>query len=153
MTLDQMRRLALEGAQQFGVRHTALRILQAAGVQGHDTLAELQAFYLFVRDRITFRGDIAGVETLQSPRATLEFRAGDCDDKAILLVALARAVGINATLAFRVAALNPVRPGSFSHVYVVAKVAGRDIPLDPTYGNTPMGWEPRHRFRMSEVPA
>lgn len=152
MTLDQMRKLALEGAQQFGVRHTALRILESAGAAGHDPRAELQALYQFVRDRITFRADIAGVETLQSPRYTLTARAGDCDDKAVLLAALARAVGIPAELAFRVVALNRATPGAFSHVYVVARVQGQAIALDPTYPETPMGWEPRRPFRMSEVP-
>ena len=140
-TIGMMRSLARRGAQDLAVRETAIRVLQASGARGRDAMAELGALHRFVRDEIRFTGDIRGIETLQSPRYTLSVRAGDCDDKATLLVSMARAVGIGADLGFRTVAANPLRPRSFSHVFVIAVVGGKQIALDPTYQDTPMGWQ------------
>ncbi len=152
-TLDMMRTLAEEGARDLTVRETAIAIVKAAEAAAHNSLAELQALFEFVRDRVRFTSDILGVETLQGPAYTLRVMAGDCDDRAVLLVALARSIGLPADLSFRVVALNKARPGSFSHVYVVASLNGRRIALDPTYPINPMGWQYPHPFRSAEARA
>ena len=152
-TLDIMRAFALEGSRQVEVRDAAIGIVRMAGVRSHDLIGQLRALFEFVRDRILFVRDIYGVETIQGPRKTLEVGAGDCDDRATLLVALARSIGIPAELKFRVIAANPRFPRSFSHVYVVAVLGGRSIALDPTYPRNRMGWEKPNPFRIGEVPA
>jgi transglutaminase-like putative cysteine protease len=152
-TLGIMRRLALEGAQDVTVRETAIAIVRGANAAGHDSLAELRALFTFVRDRVRFTSDILGVETLQGPRYTLRVMAGDCDDRATLLVALARSIGLPVDLKFRAVAVDKRRPGSFSHVYVVGVINGRRIALDPTYSTNGLGWEYPHPFRASEVSA
>lgn len=139
-TLGMMRQLALEGSKDLPVFEAARQIIR--NVPGHQPGRELDALFRFVRDRVRFTRDIAGIETLQSPRYTLRTLSGDCDDRATLLVALARSIGIEANLRFRVAATNPVRPRSFSHVYVVARINGRDVALDPTYPANRMGFAP-----------
>lgn len=150
-TLGIMRALAHNGSRELEVRAAAIEAIRRAGVAPHDHLGEVRALYSYVRDGIHFVNDIAGVETLQGPRATLELGAGDCDDKATLLSGLLRAVGIPTS--FRVVAVNRRDPSKFSHVYVVAHVGGRNIPLDPTYARTPPGWEIPSPYRMAEVPA
>jgi transglutaminase-like putative cysteine protease len=143
VTLSLMRDLALSGAKDPVVRETAIGIVRASGAPEHNLDAQLGALFQFVRDQVMFIGDVAGVETLQTPRYTLRTRAGDCDDKAILLAALARSISIPADVSFRAAAVNPRAPRAFSHVYVVANINGRDLPLDPTYKGTPAGFQPR----------
>src|SRR5512143_1773361 len=91
-TIGMMRTLAQRGARDLLVRETTLRVLRNYGAPPHSPLAELSAIYRFVRDDIQFRGDIRGVETLQAPRATLAAQAGDCDDKAMLIAAMALSV-------------------------------------------------------------
>lgn len=150
-TLGIMRRLAHSGSREVEVRVAAVEALRRAGVAPHDHAGEVSALFEFVRDGIHFVNDIAGVETLQGPRATLEIGAGDCDDKATLLSGLLRAIGIPTS--FRVVAANRRAPSRFSHVYVVAHLPGRDIPLDPTYQRTPPGWQIPHPFRVAEVSA
>jgi 3-dehydroquinate dehydratase-2 len=44
-------------------------------------------------------------------------------------------------------------PGAFSHVYVVANLKGRRIPLDPTYRENPIGWQYPNPFRSAEARA
>ena len=141
-TLALMRALALEGSRDVEVREAAIGAVRRAGVPAHDHRGELFALFRFVRDGIRFTRDIDGVETLQSPRYTLEVGAGDCDDRATLLAALARSIGLPVELRFRVAAANPGAPGRFSHVYVTALVGGKLIALDPTYPNNQPGFEP-----------
>lgn len=119
----------------------------------HDPRSQLAALFRFVRDHIMFIGDVAGVETLQSPRYTLHVKAGDCDDRATLLAALARAIGIPVELKFRAIAANPRARGAFSHVYVVANLGGRELVLDPTYHSNAPGYEHAGAFRRMEAPA
>jgi transglutaminase-like putative cysteine protease len=150
-TLALMRRMALEGSRDVEVREAAISAVRRAGVAAHDHRSELFALFQFVRDGIRFTRDIHGVETLQSPRYTLELGAGDCDDRATLLAALARSIGLPVELKFRVVAANPGAPGRFSHVYVTANMGGRVIALDPTYpGNRP-GFEPPNS-RVGDFP-
>lgn len=152
-TLATMQRLAVDGSKDLDVRSTALSVLRASGVASHDHKRELEALYRFVRDRVAFRRDVYGVETLQAPRVTLQQMAGDCDDRAILLAAMLRAVGSPATVRFRVIAADPRRASRFTHVYVMARLGGRDIALDPTYQGTPAGWQHPSPLRVGELPA
>jgi transglutaminase-like putative cysteine protease len=152
-TLAMMAQLAQAGALRREVRETAIEAVRDSGVAPHDTAGELAALFAFVRDQVRFVGDVAGVETLQAPHYTLDVRAGDCDDRAVLLVAMARSIGIPARLNFRVIGANPSRPGSFSHVYVVANVKGKEIALDPTYPQTPIGWQHPSPSRIGDYPA
>lgn len=138
-TLTKMRELALAGAKDPAVRETAILVIQSAGVAGHDPELQAGALHEFVRDRVLFVNDVAGVETVQSPRYTLRVMAGDCDDRATLLAALARSIGIPTE--FRVIAANPRFPRAFSHVFVIARIGGREIALDPTYRSNAAGWQ------------
>jgi hypothetical protein len=151
-TLAMMAQLAQAGALRREVREMAIEVVRSAGTAPHDTLGELAALFAFVRDRVRFTGDISGVETLQAPHYTLHIMAGDCDDRAVLLVSMARSIGIPANLRFRVIGANPRQPGSFSHVYVVANVKGKDVALDPTYPSSRMGWQHPSPSRIGDYP-
>jgi transglutaminase-like putative cysteine protease len=151
-TVAMMGQLAQAGALRREVRETAISIVRAAGTAPHDTPNELEALFSFVRDQVRFTGDIAGVETLQAPHYTLRVMAGDCDDKAVLLAALARSVGIAASLKFRVIAANPNARGTYSHVYVVANVRGKEFAMDPTYSSSRMGWQHPSPSRIGDFP-
>jgi len=133
------------------VRDAAIEVVQRAGLRSHDFVAQLAALFRFVRDRITFVRDIYDVETLQGPLKTLTVGAGDCDDRATLLVALARSIGIPAELRFRVAASDPSRPREFSHVYVVARFGARVFALDPTYPDNPPGYQYPLSTRLADA--
>lgn len=152
-TLSIMRDLAARGSRDPSVREAAISAVRGSGVRAHDLRSQLAAVYRYVRDRIYFIGDVAGVETLQSPRYTLQVGAGDCDDRATLLVAMARSIGLAADLRFRVIGADRRRPGRFSHVYVVAKINGRDVAMDPTYHDNPFGWQYPNPSRIGEVRA
>lgn len=152
MTLGYMRRMAIEGSKDLEVRSAAIEALDRYGAPAHAPIAALGAIYRYIQDRIRFVPDPVGAQMVQSPRATLDFRAGNCAQRATLLAAMARSVGVPADLHYRVAALNPAAPRSFSHVYVVANVLGKQIPLDPTYPDMPPGSEPQHPYRTGDFP-
>jgi transglutaminase-like putative cysteine protease len=148
-----MRSLASEGSRDVEVRDAAVAALRMYGAREHDHRSQLDALFRFVRDRIMFVNDMLGVEMLQGPRKTLAAGAGDCDDRATLLVALARAVGIPADLRFKVVGADRSRPGRFSHVYVTARLRGQTIAMDPTYRTNRLGTEYLFPSRAAEVPA
>lgn len=148
-----MRQLAARGSQDLTVREAAISTVRGAGVRSHDLVGQLRALYQFVRDRIYFVRDIHGVETLQSPRYTLQVGAGDCDDRATLLVSLARSIGIPADLRFKVIGADRRHPSRFSHVYVSARLGRNTYAMDPTYHDNPFGWEYPNPSLVGEVPA
>jgi hypothetical protein len=141
-----MQGLALEGSRDWQVRRAAVSALERYQASEHDMGAALSALHRFCRDRIRFVPDPTGSQMVQSPRATLELRAGNCVQKATLLAAMARSIGI--PVSFRVIAANPRYPESFSHVYVVGNIHGRELVLDPTYRSNEPGFEyPKHTRR------
>lgn len=152
VTLEVMQRLAIEGSKDLEVRAAAIEALDRSGARPHHIGDALCAVFRFVRDRIRFVGDPVGVQGIQSPRLTLQLRAGNCAQRATLVAAMLRSIGVPAALRFRVIAANRNQPGKFSHVYVVANVGGKDIPMDPTYRENAIGYEYPNAFRKGDMP-
>lgn len=99
---------------------------------------EIRALYEYVRDHIRYTRDTHGVETVQTPAATLDLGVGDCDDKSTLLAALLESIGF----ATRFLAVGP-RPGDYTHVFVQVGLLGQWLSLDATEP-VPPGWGPKN---------
>jgi transglutaminase-like putative cysteine protease len=97
---------------------------------------QIHLLHEYVRDRISYVRDVAGVETVQTPDVTLHLRAGDCDDKAVLLASLLESIGHPT----RFVAIG-VSPDRFSHVFVETRVGQKWMSLDPTEPYS-AGWRP-----------
>ena len=120
------------------LRARAITIVQLSQPKDHP--AEIRALFDFVRNQIRYVGDVAGIETLQWPLQTLQLRAGDCDDKAILLAVLLQTIGF--PVRFIVTGYH--QPDVFEHVYLaVVMPDGSMLDLDPTEPY-PMGWAPEN---------
>jgi ribosomal protein L31E len=83
--------LATQDAHTYEIRSLATRITR--DVPSKDKIGELGALYRWVRDNVRYRHDPRGLEWIQAPTRTLKERAGDCDDLAGLLSALAQSIG------------------------------------------------------------
>lgn len=127
-----------------GYRHEAIRRLAldlVRGLPARDHRGELTRLFEFVRDRIEYRLDPLDTERLQDPLATLELGSGDCDDKVILLAALAASLGHLSRFVAQSA-----DGQTFDHVYLEAETDRGWLALDPTadgQGGTPRaapGW-------------
>lgn len=134
VTLKLMRQLTRDARTDPSIRGLALQLV--AGLRQKDYRGEVAAIHAFVRDRIRYVRDVHNVETLQTPRKTLELAAGDCDDKAMLTAALLEAIGY----ATRFSAVG-FRPGHFAHVFPEVKLGAAWLPLETTE-NWPMGKRP-----------
>src|SRR5207244_13101602 len=77
-----------------GIQAQASSIVQLN--QPKDEPAEIRALFDFAQQSIRYVGDVYGKETVRTPDKTIALRAGDCDDKAVLLATLLRAIGYNA---------------------------------------------------------
>ncbi len=137
-TLKVMVKLAREYKKDPGVREVATRLVR--NLPQYDVMAEVRALHAFVRDGIRYTGDIRGVETVQTPKATLELGVGDCDDKSLLLAALLES--INRPARFVAVGING---GPFSHVLTETRVGrvGRWLPLE-TIKPVTAGWSPQN---------
>ena len=102
--------------------------------------AEASAIQTWVRDNIRYVQDVEGVETVSTPIRTLQDRAGDCDDKALLAGALLQAIGYKV----RYKAINSSGEG-FDHVYAEDHIGPRWVAVETTEP-VELGWEPESVF-------
>lgn len=137
VTLQTMSRLARQFKKDPGIRELASQLVR--DLPQYDGPGEVRALHAFVRDCIRYTGDIAGVETLQTPRVTLETGVGDCDDKSTLLAALLES--INRKTRFVAVGFHPA--GGHSHVLVEVRAGKSDrwVPLE-TIKPVEAGWRP-----------
>ncbi len=125
--------------RQAKITETIWRLAQdlISDLPQKDYAGEVRRLFYFVRDRIRYRHDVRGVETLQTPEATLRLKQGDCDDKSTLLAALLESIGKRT----RFVAVGFV-PGQFAHVYPQVNLAGKWLGLETTEPDKPIGLEP-----------
>jgi len=110
-TLRIMRNLALQGKTTPMVRQLAVQLTMS--LPQKDWLSEINALFYFVRDNIRYVRDIRNVETLHTADRVLMNRAGDCDDKSVLLASLLESIGHPS----RFVAVG-FKPDQCDHVYV-----------------------------------
>jgi hypothetical protein len=136
-TLQAMSRLTRQYKKDSGVRERACQLVR--NLPQYDSAGEVKALHAFVRDNIRYTNDITRVETVQTPRATLELGVGDCDDKSVLLASLLESIGRPT----RFVAVGFGEGGGHSHVLVevLAGRSGRWVPLE-TIKPVEAGWEP-----------
>src|SRR6266571_6606852 len=143
-TLKLMGRLVRRGKLTLNVRLAAVQVVEAAECLQRDRTCIVRALHSFVRDRIRYVNDVRGVETVQFPERTLQFKAGDCDDKTVLLASMLEALGFKT----RLHAVG-FQPGVLSHVYPEVKLGNIWVPLETTEPWEP-GREPQAVANMVE---
>ena len=136
VTLGAMSAYVQEYKKSIAVRECALRL--TGSLMQKDWASELTALHGFVRDYIRYVNDPVDVELVQTPDKTLEYEAGDCDDKCTLLAALLESIGHPT----RFVAIGFQR-GIYSHVYVECNVNDVWYPLETTEP-VEAGWGPGH---------
>jgi hypothetical protein len=125
------------------VRVTAQQAVQHCAEK--DYLAEVTALHRFVRDDIRYVRDMLDAETLQYPDKTLILKSGDCDDKSMLLAAMANCIGYPA----RFCAIAVKNEPDFTHVSCEILVGGEygwvnaeTIPINDRGAKVDLGWFP-----------
>ena len=131
---EQLRRLAIELTRGKATRNEKVR-----------------ALFDFVADEIRYVNYVSGEAWLPNrPQQVLARRQGDCDDKAILLIALLRAIGVEAKLALvqtRLAGQPSLLTSEkavvpyFDHgiAYIPASEGHEEMWLDPTNPQSRLG--------------
>jgi hypothetical protein len=123
------------GSKSAKIRALAINIINSARVDDKDYYGMIVAVHNWVRDQIRYVKDPVGQETLSYPEETaLNTKAGDCDDKTVLEIALLGSLGIRSYPVV----IGTQAGGSFSHIYLHALVppgkhrnALAVVPLDP----------------------
>jgi len=148
-TVALMTRYAREDSRQPLIRRAALDAIR--DLRPRNPRKEAAQVWAWVRRRVRLMEDaelaaLAGVgeptetEVLIRPVDLLSMvdPVGDCDDYSMLTASMLRALGIPS--AFRAIAADASQPDTYSHVYVVALIDGRELALDASHGPRP-GWE------------
>ena len=123
-TIRKMADLIQKGSTDYEIRGLAVRITHH--VPSKQPTLEMAALYKWVRDNIRYRFDPVSMEWLQSPNRTLRERAGDCDDIAVLLGALAESIGYKT----RLLTVGPEKERP-KHIAIQVRIPPHWITLDP----------------------
>jgi transglutaminase-like putative cysteine protease len=133
-TMKQMRSLVRDAirdpAQQ--IRECALNILRGVNTFS----AQAGAIQAWVQNNIEYRHDPVDVELVQTPQVTLQLKAGDCDDQAVLTAALCQATGHPTQFIAVGLGGQPL-----SHVLSQTLIGTSWVALE-TIERRPMGWMP-----------
>lgn len=124
-TLDIMAVLVNHSKKSPHIREFARSYVQ--DLSQKDIYGEVKRLFLFVRDNIRYIKDIRGIETLHTPEKILEQRAGDCDDKSVLIAALLESIGYECRFVAVAFKFN-----IFTHVFTQVKLRGKWISLETT---------------------
>jgi transglutaminase-like putative cysteine protease len=135
VTLRAMVKLVRQYRRDPGVMQLARELVR--DLRQYDHAGEIKALHAFVRDHIRYTNDPKDVELLQTPRATLEMRTGDCDDKSTLLAALLESIGRPAR--FVAVGFKPF--SNYQHVLVETRNGKGWMPLE-TIKPVEAGWGP-----------
>lgn len=130
-----MVRLTRQWRRDAGIWKLAREILQ--GVPAQNSRAEIDRFFHWVKRHIRYTQDVRDVETLATPKATLEVHAGDCDDMAILLATLLESTSHPTRFVALAFGNEP-----FSHVITETRLGAGWVALDPTVAKATVGWRP-----------
>ncbi len=119
-----------DAAHRPGIRQLAIQIVTGAGATGKDQARQAKALFQWVKNNIGYIADIRNIETIAHPLVTLQSGAGDCDDQAALVAALAESIGIATRL--KVVGDHPDR---FRHIFAELFINGQWHPADTTETN------------------
>lgn len=145
-TIERMRELAIADARDASVESIARQL------PSFSDRAYVDAVFWFVRRRVRFlrdsaiapnigrRGDLIEILIRPIDLLVMPVAVGDCDDFSMLVAALLLNRGI--ACSFVTVAANEQDCSRYSHVYVVAHLAGDDVAIDASHGSAP-GWEVR----------
>jgi hypothetical protein len=142
-TVAEMQRMIEAAKLSATIQQTAMRL--TAHVRSFDVPGQIRAVCHWTKRNIRFRNDPTGAETLRTPELTLQWRAGDCDDFAMLISALLESIGIETRLT--AVATHPGHPEAFTHVYPEAKVKGHWLACDMARPGAAIGKRPRRVYR------
>lgn len=132
-SLRYMRQYVNDYKTNIHVREKALELTRH--LLQKDFKGEVRALWDFVKFNIRYVRDINDVETLQSPLKTLEYGAGDCDDKSSLLATLLESIGFKTR--FRAVGTGK----TLCHVLTDVYINGKWIALETTEP-VALGWTP-----------
>lgn len=131
------RMLIEQGKRDPKIRMLAVRIVRNCKPKNY--MCEVKALHNWVKDdrNIRYIKDTFGVERFATIKRTLEEAAGDCDDKSLVLSALAESIGHETRLVL----VDSDMGGRFTHVLPQIKVGG-DWFFAETTKNMPLNWKP-----------
>ena len=133
-TLVWMQRLALMDQDNPQIRDLAEKIV--SGVLQRDYASEYAAVLNWVRMNVRYVRDPVTIEQVKTPKATMETRAGDCDDMAVLIASLVGHLGGRSRFSAGAFVRGPTGRPMLAHVWAEAfdPVSGAWIVLDPVPG-------------------
>lgn len=151
-TVDVMKQVAHERAGHPKIRKLTLNVLNHYGVKSHHYADEAKAVGDYVKRKVRYVKDPAGIEQLHDPLMLVDqiergIARGDCDDMALLIASMLLSIGHRPkfrTVRYR------TYTGGYNHIYVVDYAQNGPngpyrIVLDAIIKDKPIGFEVPHK--------
>lgn len=127
--------------REFAVKTVAQKCGGDWCIREKDYWGEVKEIFKAVRSNVRYTHDIYNVDTFQSPRRTIDFGGGDCDDYVIILGSSLQAIGYPIILRI----IQPKTEPDFSHILLLVGIPptgpSKWVALDASTSNPP-GWHP-----------
>lgn len=143
-TLIAMKQLVIDTDQNRIVKQTAQKIIK--NISPTDHIGQIKAIFSWVKNNMKYVRDIRGVEELTRPDITIQsiekgeyLHSADCDDFAMLLSALLRAVGFQTRL--EAVAIKSDKQYDHARVSVYNPDTAKWICLEGTKKNSEIGYK------------
>jgi transglutaminase-like putative cysteine protease len=137
-TLQKMSEFVQSGQRDPKIVKNARTIV--ASCPPKDYHCEAETIFRWVRENIHYVRDPQNTEWVQAPDVTLREGYADCDDFAVLIDALAGAIGMQS--GFEAVRADPLNKNEYSHVYAILRTNKGWHAADPTVAGSFLGWRP-----------
>lgn len=130
--------------QDIHIRTFVLKqLVNDDSIGGDRNVVNAERIYELLLNRIRYIPDILDVETIQSPYYTWKYRAGDCDDMALIGAVFLETIGIRTHFVI------VGRGTEYTHIYLYFEnLRGDYIPFDLTRKR--FGWEEK-RYTLKKI--
>lgn len=132
-------------ADKYSQEDTAEVANLLRGKNDYETAKNVWRFVVAV---LTYVEDKAGHEKVRGPAYTFKKGTGDCKNFSIATSSLLKNLGIKHKFRFTGYQLG----GSYEHVYIVAKIKGREVPIDTTLKYPTFDYEEPYSFKLDKMP-
>lgn len=138
VTIEEMKKEAISGSFDFSIISFARNLLVQNSVNPRSNEEIANVVFWWIKENIRFVHDPYLAELIQSPAKTLQLRAGDCDDFAILFATLAMAVGVP----IRFVSVGTETAEYYSHIYTEVEIEPSSwLAYDPSIPEAIPGWQ------------
>ena len=140
--IEKMMRVIEVGKRDPRIRERVAKIVRQ--VPERNDMAELNAVFTDIREKVRFTNDIHNIELFQDPTTTYNLQIGDCDDYVIALASMLANIGFPVKIKLSADDRDRQNVPLWNHVWLQAGIKSKENPTEwvdvDASVDKPLGW-------------